>query len=119
MQDVSNRFNNLLGKFEIDLGIKHHFSSGVYAKEMLIPKDHIVGTHSHTFDHLSLLASGKVILKTDDSEQSFTAPAVITIVKNKNHEIYAIEDSVWFCIHATNETDPSTIDEVLISKKGE
>ena len=119
MNKVTERFSNLVNKIEVDLNIQHHFSSGVYAKEMHIPKDYVVGTHSHTFSHLSLLASGKVILKTDDSEQSFTAPTIINVVKNKNHEIYAIEDSVWFCIHVTEETDPSTIDEVLISKKGE
>jgi len=119
MQDVSNRFKEMLGTFEVDLGIKHHFSSGVYAKEMHVPAGYIVGSHAHQFDHLSLLSSGEVIVKTDDSEQHYVAPAIITIKKETNHEIYAVKDTVWFCIHGTTETNPDTIDEVLIMKEGE
>ena len=118
MQDVSSRFEEMLGTFEIDLGIQHHFSSGVYAKEMHIPAGFVVGSHAHSYDHLSLLSQGKVIVKTDNTEQQYTAPAVITIKKETNHEIHAIEDTVWFCIHATEETDPSKVDEVLIMKEG-
>jgi quercetin dioxygenase-like cupin family protein len=119
MQDVSTRFKEMLGTFDIDLGIKHHFSNGVYAKQMNIPSGYVVGSHSHEFDHLSLLASGEVIVKTDDGEAHYVAPAVVTIDKHKHHEIYALKDAVWFCIHATKETDPLKVDEVLIIKEGE
>jgi quercetin dioxygenase-like cupin family protein len=108
----------MLGTFEIDLGIKHHFSSGVYAKEMHIPATYTVGSHAHEFDHMSMLAKGEVVVRTDNGEQHFTAPAVVTITKGINHEIYAVKDSIWFCIHATKETDPSKVDEVLIMKEG-
>ena len=119
MQDVSNRFKEMLGTFDVDLGIQHHFSSGVYAKEMHVPAGYVVGSHSHTFDHLSLLASGEVIVKTDDDEAHYVAPTVVTIKKHKHQEIHALKDAVWFCIHATEETDPSKVDEVLIMKEGE
>jgi quercetin dioxygenase-like cupin family protein len=118
MQDVSTRFAKMLGTFEIDLGIKHHFSSGVYAKEMHVPAGYVVGSHAHEFDHMSMLAKGEVIVKTDNDEQHYVAPTVVTIKKGIHHEIHAITDSIWFCIHATKETDTSKIDEVLIMKEG-
>lgn len=118
MHDVSDRFQEMLGTFEIDLGIQHHFSSGVYAKEMHIPKGYVVGSHAHEFDHMSMLAKGEVIVKTNNTEQHYVAPAVVTIKQGINHEIHAIKDSIWFCIHATEETDPSKVDEVLIMKEG-
>lgn len=118
MQDVSKRFEKMLGTFQIDLGIKHHFSSGTYAKEMHIPSGYVVGSHAHNYDHISILASGKVIVKTDEGTQEFAAPACLTIKKHLNHEIYAITDAVWFCIHATEETNPDKVDEVLIMKEG-
>jgi quercetin dioxygenase-like cupin family protein len=118
MQDVSLRFEEMLGIFEIDLGIKHHFSSGVYAKEMHVPAGYVVGSHAHEFDHMSMLAKGEVIVKTDNDEQHYVAPTVVTIKKAIHHEIHALKDSVWFCIHATEETDTSKIDEVLIMKEG-
>jgi hypothetical protein len=45
------------------------------------------------------------------------APACIEITKNTLHNIEALEDSVWFCVHATEETNLDLIDEVLIGKK--
>ena len=119
MQDVSLRFEEMLGIFEIDLGIKHHFSSGVYAKEIHVPAGYVVGSHAHEFDHMSMLAKGEVIVKTDNDEQHYVAPTVVTIKKGIHHEIHALKDSIWFCIHATEETDTSKIDEVLIMKEGE
>jgi quercetin dioxygenase-like cupin family protein len=119
MTTVTDRFLEKQGTFEIDLGIQHHFSSGVYAKEMHIPEGYTVGSHSHEFDHMSMLAKGVVIVKTDSSSKLYTAPAVVTITKGVHHEIHALKDAVWFCIHATEETDPSKVDEVLIMKEGD
>ena len=31
--------------------------------------------------------------------------------------IVALEDSVWFCVHATEETDKDKIDQVLVERK--
>jgi quercetin dioxygenase-like cupin family protein len=117
MQTINEQFKKLKGTFEVDLGTKHHFSSGVYAKQMMIPKGHFVVGHAHTYDHLSILASGTVIVKTDEDTQVYVAPACITIQKHVNHLITAVEDAHWFCIHATTETDPDKVDEVLIMKE--
>ena len=118
MNTVSEQFKELKGTFEIDLGTIHHFSSGIYAKQMMLPKGYFALSHAHEYDHLSILASGKVVVKTDDTEETFTAPACLTIKKHMNHSITALEDAHWFCIHATDETDPNKVDEVLIMKEG-
>ena len=114
MQPVSEQFKQQQGRFDVDLGILHHFSSGVYAKQMHLPKGFTALSHAHVFDHLSILAAGKVIVKTDDTTRVYESPACITIEKNTNHSIEALEDTVWFCIHATDETDVNKVDEVLI-----
>jgi quercetin dioxygenase-like cupin family protein len=101
---------------EIDLGIKHHFSSGVYAKEMHLPAGHFAVSHKHNFDHLSILAHGSVIVECDGIESQMQGPCAIQIRAGVEHKITAISDSAWFCIHATSETDTSVIDEVLIEK---
>jgi quercetin dioxygenase-like cupin family protein len=118
MHTVSEFKEKYEGVFETDLGIVHHFSSGTYAKQMRLPKGFTALSHSHTFDHLSILAKGSVVVKTDTTSIEYIAPACLTIEKNMNHSIYALEDVVWFCIHATDETDVSKIDEVLIQKEG-
>lgn len=95
----------------------HHFSDGLYAKEMFLVKNSFAVQHKHTYDHLSILSKGKVrVLFDGENSLEFTAPACINIVKDLNHAIYALEDSVWFCVHATDETDVDKIDHVLIKE---
>jgi len=109
-------FKQLEGTFEADLGTVHHFSDGLYAKQMHIPKGFIAGQHMHKYSHLSILAKGVAVVRTDDGEKSYSAPACIDIKSGLHHSIEALEDCVWFCIHATNETDESKVDEVLIKR---
>ena len=116
MTQLSKLHAEMLGTFEVDPKIVHNFSDGLYAKEMTIPKGFTAGQHAHTFSHLSILAKGKVVVKTDTDECVYDAPACIEIKKQTNHTITAVEDAVWFCIHATDETDVDRIDEVLIQK---
>jgi quercetin dioxygenase-like cupin family protein len=113
---VSALFKEKQGQFDVDLGVIHHFSDGLYGKEMTLPKGYAAGTHAHEYSHFSILAKGRVILKTDDWQKEFSAPACIEIVAGVNHMIFALEDSTWFCIHATNETDINKIDDVLIKR---
>jgi quercetin dioxygenase-like cupin family protein len=98
----------------IDLSIVHHFSAGVYAKQMLLPAGHYAETHQHRYDHMSILASGTVSVTLDGVTTHYEGPSVVHIGAGKMHRIEAITDSVWFCVHATEETDPGKVDEVLI-----
>lgn len=100
----------------LNINTLHHFSDGLYAKEIFLAADCFAVQHQHTYDHLSILAKGKVkVLFEGDLSKEYTAPACINIIKGVNHAVYAIEDSVWYCVHATSETDVDKIDEVLIS----
>ena len=98
------------------LGQVHHFSDGLYAKQVQIPANHVVGQHSHKYSHLSVLAQGTVLVFVDDQQKKYTAPACIEIAAGKQHRVFAVTDAVWFCIHATAETDVEKIDEVLVSE---
>jgi mannose-6-phosphate isomerase-like protein (cupin superfamily) len=97
----------------IDPEIKHHFSSGVYAKEMKMPADYLMLHHKHTFSHLSILASGSIELIVDNVKKIVHAPACLTINANEHHGIKSLTDVVWYCIHATDCTDEDKIDEAL------
>ena len=104
------------GQFDANLGTIHHFSDGLYAKQMKIPAGFVAGTHAHNYSHLSILAKGRVILRTDEGEKEYTAPACLEIKSGIHHTIEALENCEWFCIHATDETDATKVDEVLIRK---
>lgn len=100
---------------QTDLNTKHHFSDDIYAKEMTLPKGHVALSHVHKYSHLSCLAKGRCIVMTDGERNEYTAPAMIEIKAGVEHQIEALEDVVWYCIHATKETDPEKIDKVVIA----
>ena len=95
----------------------HHFSDGLYAKETHIAAGQMLLQHKHNYSHFGVLAKGKVVVVQEGDIQIFEAPACIDIKAGESHGVKAITDVVWYCVHATDEKDPSKVDEVLI--KGE
>jgi hypothetical protein len=90
---------------EADLDPEHFFTQGLYARKMHMPAGTQVPTHQHMYDHLSILAQGRVRVTVGVVTQEYRAPAMIEIKKDLVHTIRAVEDSVWFCVHATTATD--------------
>lgn len=99
-----------------DLKILHHFGGGVYAKETEIPAGQILSQHVHKHDHLSILGSGSAVVRVDGESRRVDGPACILIEAGKVHSVESLTDVVWFCIHATEETDPQKVDHTLIEE---
>jgi quercetin dioxygenase-like cupin family protein len=60
--------------------------------------------HTHQFDHLTLLAKGRLMVVVDGAAAEFAAPNMIYIRADKNHELVALEDgTVAYCIHALRD----------------
>ena len=96
--------------------IQHNFSDGLYAKRIALKAGQRVTKHTHTYSHLSIVADGCVDVIAGGSVSRFTAGDCIEITANVEHEVVAVSDAVWYCIHATHETDESRIDRVLVEK---
>jgi hypothetical protein len=62
--------------------------------------------HSHTYDHLTLLAHGRLRVSIIDEQgqrisTDFTAPHMIWIEKGKVHDLESLEPgTVSYCVHA-------------------
>jgi hypothetical protein len=62
--------------------------------------------HTHQFDHLTLLAKGKLKVTVNGQVSHFAAPHMIYIHKDQVHELEALEDeTVAYCIHALRTPD--------------
>lgn len=95
----------------------HFFSDGVYAKQMFLPKGHTAMSHKHVYSHLSILAQGEADVTCNGVKTRFKAPSCIDIKAGIEHQIDAIEDAIFYCIHAIAEADKENIDEVLIMNR--
>lgn len=66
--------------------------------------------HTHQFDHLTLLAKGKLKVTVEGVSTEFTAPHMIYIRADKNHELVAmVDDTVAYCIHALRDKENNDI----------
>lgn len=81
--------------------------ANIFSRMMLFEKaGDIEQGHAHQFDHLTLLAKGRLKVTVDGKVSEFVAPHMIYIHKDKMHELVALEDdTVAFCIHALRSGD--------------
>lgn len=98
---------------ELGVQIAHHFGGNAYAKETKIPAGLRLEQHKHNFDHLSILAAGVVLVEVDGVVTERHAPQCILITAGKAHAVTAVTDTVWYCVHGTDCTDPEQIDHEL------
>jgi hypothetical protein len=62
--------------------------------------------HSHPFDHISMLSRGKIKITVGEHTKEFTAPQMIFIKKDMEHQLVALEDDTTvLCIHAIRDGD--------------
>jgi len=88
---------------KVKLGLVSNVWSKMMTFENVGDKEH---GHSHCFDHMTLLAKGRISIKANDKITEFSAPNMIFIKAGVEHELTAIEaDTTVFCIHAIRDGD--------------
>ena len=81
-------------------------AGNIFSRMMIFKKGDVEVGHSHQFDHITLLTSGKLKIIIDGQESVFEAPKHIFIKAEQLHELEALEDNtVAFCIHALRDID--------------
>ena len=62
--------------------------------------------HSHTFDHITMLSTGAVLMRANGQEVEHVAPKLIVTPKGIKHEFEAIQPNTTLCcIHAIRDGD--------------
>lgn len=87
--------------------IKIGCCANVFSRMMVFRKEGDVEKgHTHSFDHVTLVASGSVRVTANGKETDFVAPQFIYIKKDVFHKLEALEDNtVCACIHALRDGD--------------
>ena len=106
------------GRFDLyELPVKHHFSQGVYGREMFIPKGTIVTGHIHKYTQLNVLVSGDLSVLTEEGVKRVKPPFVVVSPPGTKRVAYAHEDSIWLTVHSVgDETDIEKIESKFIAK---
>lgn len=99
----------------VDLPVKHHFSRGVYARELFIPKGTVLVGKIHKYSQINIVNLGDISVLTEDGVKRVKAGATIVSPAGIKRAGYAHEDTVWTTIHGTHETDLDKLEDELIA----
>lgn len=104
-----------------DLCMSVAYVGNVFTK-MMVFKDvgAVMEGHSHVYDHVTLIASGKVAITSNGRTTEFEGPHLVVIPKGVTHRIRALEPwTVAVCIHAVHSKEsPEDILDVSMLPEG-
>ncbi len=110
-------FEDLMRKQpQVELKHKDHFSFGVYARELFIPKGVILTGKIHKFENLNVMTKGRMAVLIGDDVLEVEAPFVIVSPPGTKRIAMALEDTIWLTVHGTHEKDLDKIEEFFIAQ---
>jgi hypothetical protein len=98
---------------QIEFEAIHHFSPGIYARELHIPAGAIVTGKIHKTEHLCIM-SGDLEIMSEYGGGRFTGHHTFLSKPGVKRIVYAHADTVFTTIHATLETDIAKLEEALV-----
>ena len=108
--------DEMLSRYEVgNVETIHHFSPGIYAREMRAPKGTLITSYTHKTEYLAICLKGSMAVWSLPSgvTKRIDAPAIVHTQPGTRRVGYVYEDAVWFSIHATNETDIAKLEQDL------
>ena len=93
--------------------VKHIQADGVYVKTTFVPKDVKFYTKRTPDEHVAILAHGEILMiENEDKQTRYRAPANYVIPANSRIAFYTLTDCVFYCVHATDETNIDILDRI-------
>ena len=100
--------------------VRHFFAPGMFAREMTIPAGTVLTGAVHKTEHLNIISKGRIKVMTEEGMVEICAPHTMISKPGIKRAGYAIEETVWTTIHATEETDiDKLVEELTTSKNSE
>lgn len=107
--------NEMLQHTEAQVALEpiHHFSKGLYARELFIPAGVCLSGKVHKHENLNIV-NGDITVWTNEGMKRLTGYHVLVSAPGTKRIGYAHSDTVWTCIHATEFTDLVEIEEQMV-----
>lgn len=94
----------------------HHFAPGVYLREFFLPKGMYFTSKIHKTTHFLIVASGKTAIFSEKGREVITGPTVLITTPGTKRAVLGIEDTTFFTVHVSEETDIEKLEDKLIAK---
>jgi len=100
---------------QLEIPVTHHFSPGIYAREITMPAGMTGVGHIHKHRHLNIALTGHALVTCDGLTQEIRAPFIFESMPWAQKAFQVFEDLRWITIHANpdNLTDILTIEDMI------
>lgn len=98
---------------QIEIETEHHFTPGMYARQILIKAGTTLVGKQHKTEHLNVCC-GDITVWTEGGMRRLTGFHTISSKPGVKRVGYAHADTVWITFHATNETNLDALELELI-----
>jgi hypothetical protein len=100
---------------QTDCPVQHHFSPGVYLREIFMPAGTTVIGKIHRTEHLNIIERGRCAIRHDDGRvEILEAPLTFVSKAGVQKVLHILEDTVWKTIHPTATRDMEQLELELI-----
>ena len=101
---------------QVECPLRHHFAPGMYAREMTIPAGVTATGAVHKTEHLSIVY-GHCMVTTDEGVKEILDRLTFVSKPGAKRALYALTETIFTTIHATDETDLEKLCELLTDTK--
>ena len=103
----------LLLQEQVEVPLQQVLHAGIYCRAITMPKGSVITGKLHLYDHVEIMASGKVIVTTDKGGSELLEGFNITTAYiGKKRAFYAVEETVWVTFHSVGDTGVMGIEDV-------
>jgi hypothetical protein len=99
----------------IELPPTHYFAQGLYGRSIFIPRGTLLTGHIHKTEHLNVVVYGSISIVTEFGSKVIDGPYVFTAPAGAKKVGYALSDTLWLTVHATEKLEIAEIEDELIA----
>jgi hypothetical protein len=97
--------------------VTHHFGSGVYGRELFIPKGNVIVSKIHRGKTFNVIAKGRIVVICPHKGYNvYEGPQCFVSEPFTKRVVIALEDTLWITSHGTDKTDLVEIEDEIIAK---
>ena len=107
------------GMAEFNVGkIRHHFGTGVYGRELFIPKGNVIVSKIHKGKTFNVIAKGRIaVICPHKGYNVYEGPHTFVSEPFTKRIVIALEDTLWITSHGyTGSEDLDDVENEIIAK---
>lgn len=98
---------------QVDMPVDHKFTDGLYSRKILIPAGTCLTGKVHRKGDITIVPYGRIKVLTEDGFKEVVGPCDFVGTPGVKKIAYAVEDTLWINVFATENTDLDAIEEEL------